>query len=171
MSNKTVIIFGSSRGDGNTRKIVEEILSKSEFDMINLQDHDISYFEYDFKNKGDDFIPMMERVVEDYDTIVFATPVYWYTMSAIMKTFFDRFSDLVRDRKDIGRQLRGMNMAMISTGHADDLGEGFNLPFTRSANYLGMNYLGDMHSWVNEDGSLPKKVEDSITRFLKLFKS
>lgn len=162
---KTVIIFGSSRGDGNTRRVVDEVIRRTGFDMINLQDHEIGYFEYDFKNKGDDFIPIMENVVANYDTIIFATPVYWYTMSAILKTFFDRFSDLVRDRKDIGRQLRGMNMAMISTGHIDDLGDGFSLPFTRSAEYLGMNYLGEMHSWVNADGTLPEVVLERIDRF------
>jgi multimeric flavodoxin WrbA len=48
------------------------------------------------------------------------TPVYWYTMSGIMKVFFDRFSDLLRIEKDLGRKLRGKSMAVISCG-ADEI--------------------------------------------------
>ena len=83
------------------------------FELIDLNDFDISYYDYDHKNRQDDFLPLMKKLIERYKTLVFATPVYWYTMSAVMKTFFDRISDLLTIEKDLGRQLRGKNMVLI----------------------------------------------------------
>ena len=99
----------------------------------------------------------MERITSQYDTLIFATPVYWYAMSGTLKIFFDRFSDLLHYRKDLGRTLRGKSMAMISNSGENDrklgldaeLMEGFEMPFVESANYLGMDYLGDVHAWFD----------------------
>ena len=85
-------------------------------------------------------------------------------MSGHLKVFFDRISDLIRIHKDLGRQLRGKNMAMISTSNSNDLIDGFNMPFIESAKYLGMNYLGDIHTWV-EDDKISDEVKDNINRF------
>ncbi|MFD2824206.1 flavodoxin family protein [Lacinutrix iliipiscaria] len=162
---KTVIIQGSSRSDGDTSKIVNYIATKNNFDVIDLNTKTIGHYDYEYKNANDDFIGLMTEIIANYDTIIFATPVYWYTMSGIMKAFFDRISDLIRIHKDLGRQLRGKNMAMISTSNSDDLVKGFNMPFVESASYLGMNYLGDVHTWVEND-RIPKHVKAKIDNFL-----
>ena len=91
-----VIIQGSSRSQGNTSKIVERLHSLTGFDIIDLKKKKIGYFDYTHSNADDDFIPLMKDTVARYDCIVFASPVYWYTMSAEMKTFFDRLTDLLR---------------------------------------------------------------------------
>ena len=150
MENKTLIIQGSSRSQGDTNLVVEHLVANSDFDRIALMDYEIGHFDYEYKNAKDDFIPLFERIVENYTTLVFATPVYWYSMSGLMKVFFDRISDLLLYRKDIGRQLRGKNMAMISISNANDLKDGFGMPFEASADYLGMQYLGDTHIWVEQ---------------------
>lgn len=149
---KTVIIQASSKSNGNTNRVINYLNSNNSFDVIDLKTKNIGVFEYDFSNANDDFIPVMEEVINNYDTIVFATPVYWYTMSATLKIFFDRLSDLLKYKKDLGRLLRGKNMAMISNSGQNDLKNGFEMPFIESANYLGMNYLGSTHSWFTEDG-------------------
>ncbi|WP_299001226.1 flavodoxin family protein [uncultured Tenacibaculum sp.] len=149
---KTVIIQASSKSNGNTNRVINYLNSNNSFDVIDLKTKNIGVFEYDFSNANDDFVPVMEEVINNYDTIVFATPVYWYTMSATLKIFFDRLSDLLKYKKDLGRLLRGKNMAMISNSGQNDLKKGFEMPFIESANYLGMNYLGSTHSWFTEDG-------------------
>ncbi|MEK7257734.1 MAG: NAD(P)H-dependent oxidoreductase, partial [Bacteroidota bacterium] len=61
-NQNAVIIFGSSRSDGNTRKIVDFLVSHAQFDLIDLNDYAISYYDYQHKNSADDFIPLMEKI-------------------------------------------------------------------------------------------------------------
>lgn len=166
--NKTIIIFGSSRSDGNTRKVLDFIIQKNNWKVIDLNDLKIGYYSYNYIHKNDDFIPTAKYIVDNYDTIIFATPVYWYTMSAIMKTFFDRISDLLRNEEIvIGRKFRGKNMAVVSCS-GEDLVDGFYMPFKESANYLGMNYLGEVHTWLDESGeNVAKKCMKNIDAFLE----
>ena len=118
--SKTVLILGSSRSHGNTKKIVDYIGKTYNIDVIDLNEYSIGYFDYDFKNVEDDFIPLMEKLILKYDNFIFATPVYWYAMSGILKVFFDRFSDLLHYKKELGRQLRGKKMAMVSNSNQND---------------------------------------------------
>ena len=166
--NKTVIIQGSSKSNGDTNTVVNYLNTTNQFDIIDLNTKSIGHFDYDFKNANDDFLEIMKEVIEKYDTILFATPVYWYSMSGILKVFFDRISDLLKTEKDIGRKLRAKNMAMISCSNANDLKEGFSMPFIESANYLGMNYLGDIHTWVG-DGDINVEAKKLIEDFRNKF--
>ena len=165
--NTTVIIQASARSNGDTSIVVNELNKHNSFDIIDLKTKNIGHFEYDFANADDDFLPLMEEVIAKYDTIVFATPVYWYNMSGILKAFFDRLSDLLHYKKELGRQLRGKKMAMISNNNYDDLKDGFSMPFKESANYLGMTYIGDTHTWV-EDGNINSAATERIDAFRKL---
>ncbi|MFB0938155.1 MAG: NAD(P)H-dependent oxidoreductase [Urechidicola sp.] len=162
--NTTVIIQGSSKSNGDTNTILNYLNTSNQFDIIDLNTKNIGHFDYDFKNANDDFLPLMEEIIKKYDTIIFATPVYWYSMSGILKVFFDRISDLLKTEKDIGRKLRGKSMAMISCSNANDLKEGFSMPFIETANYLGMSYLGDIHAWV-ENGKISEEVKEIINTF------
>ncbi|TVZ55736.1 multimeric flavodoxin WrbA [Lutibacter sp. Hel_I_33_5] len=165
---KTVIIQGSSKSDGNTSKVINYLNNKNQFDVIDLKIKNIGPFDYDFSNSDDDFLPLIEEIINKYDTIILATPVYWYSMSGILKNFLDRFSDLLDYKKELGRKLRGKNLAMISNSGDNDLKNGFTMPFIESANYLGMNYLGDTHAWfINDEiASDAKKLMDD---FMKKF--
>ncbi len=121
MGTKTAIA-GSSRNNGNT-----------------------SYYDYNSKNKEDDFLPLIKRLIENYETFVFSTPVYWYSMSRIMKFFLDRLSNFVRIEKEKGRKLRGKRIGVISNSGETKLDSDFYIPFKKSAEYLGMKYGGDTH--------------------------
>ncbi|MCF8247300.1 MAG: NAD(P)H-dependent oxidoreductase [Saprospiraceae bacterium] len=148
---KILLLLGSSRSNGNTRKVANFVQQKLGADLIDLNDSNIGYYDYEHRNQADDFLPLMEKIAENYEVVIFATPVYWYSMSAVMKTFFDRMSDLLTIRKELGRQLRGKKMGAISCGYDDDTVEGLDMPFRESANYLGMEYLGHVYTWVVAD--------------------
>lgn len=165
MNKNIVIIQGSSRSNGNTNMIVNYIKDRAGFDSIDLKTKHISPFDYDFKNQEDDFLPLMKEIVSNYDIIIFATPVYWYAMSGIMKTFFDRITDCIKLEKEIGRKLKGKGMAMISTGSSPELKEGFTMPFIESANYLGVQYIGHVHTWV-EDEKIPEALKVELHKFI-----
>jgi multimeric flavodoxin WrbA len=149
MGSKKVIILGSARKNGNTTKIVDEIAKESGIDVIDLSDYNISHYDYESKNREDDFLPLIRRILEEYDTLIFATPIYWYNMSGIMKMFFDRFSDLIRIEKETGRKLRGKKIGVISNSHDNEIEESFYIPFKKTADYLGMEYLGQAHFNAN----------------------
>ena len=159
-----IIILGSSRRDGNTKKIVDIFNRDFNFEVIHLIDKNIGYYDYEYKNQHDDFPGIIDKMVEK-ELIIFATPVYWYTMSAPLKTFFDRFSDLVRIRKDIGRKLKKKAMMVISCG-STALDFDFYVPFRKSAEYLNMNYIGDIHGWMTSE-AVPQEVELTIEAFGK----
>ena len=161
---KCIIIAGSSRKDGDTAKLVANIMAVNNADVVDLNNLQFSYYDYEHHNREDDFIPSMRQWVVEYDTFIYVTPVYWYAMSGIMKVFFDRLSDLITIEKELGRKLRGKNMAVFSVSNGNNLGENFWLPFVHTAEYLGMNYLGNLHTYPEEDNT------KAIEKLLKSFK-
>ena len=158
---KTVIIFGSSRADGDTAQMVDELIKHSNWDCINLIDFDFSYYDYEHENRNDDYLSLMKYLTNGYDTLIFATPVYWYSMSGIMKVFFDRITDLLEIEKPLGQKLRGMRMGAISCSNGNNLGDIFWLPFLETAKYLGMKFLGGLHIVNNEDST------EKLAQFIK----
>ena len=147
-----IIIVGSSRSHGNTRKTVDQIIGKRDIPLVDLNTLNIKPYDYEYLNKSDDFIPLIERISE-FDTIVLATPVYWYTMSASMKIFIDRISDLLDIRKDLGRKLRGKKLFVIAS-FGTSLPKGFEDTFSQTCQYLGVEYLGTSFVYVGEDEEL-----------------
>jgi len=147
---KKVIILGTSRTDGETKNLVSKIQEYSDYDLIDLNEYTISQYDYEHKNKDDDFIPLMRKILENYEVLIFATPVYWYAMSGVLKMFFDRFTDLITIEKDLGRKLRGKYMAVVTSSYGNNLGEDFWIPFKGCAEYLGMKYITDLHTTPND---------------------
>jgi len=163
---KGIIILGSSNSNGETKLISTYVSKKAGFSNIDLKTMNIGEFDYEFKNDKDDFHPLMKKIVNNYDIILFATPVYWYTMSGIMKTFFDRISDCLKTEKETGRKLRGKEMAVISSGADRELKDGFHMPFKESARYLGITYIDDVHCWI-ENEVIPADVLKKLDKFIK----
>ena len=141
----TVLILGTARNDGNTHQLAQQLAEQNGWDVVNLNDYRIGFYDYEHSNRADDFIPLMHRLSCDYQTLVFTTPVYWYSMSGVLKVFFDRITDLLKIEKELGRTLRGKNMAVVTSSNGGNLGERFWLPFAHSAEYLGMTFLGGKH--------------------------
>ncbi len=161
---KTVILLGSSRSKGNTYKIVQQLMTRLDADLIDLNEYTISPYDYESKNRGDDFLPLIKRIADDYDRLIVATPVYWYTMSATLKIFFDRLSDCIRIEKETGRKLRGKSLGALCCGSEAMPTPAFFTPIKMSADYLGMNYIGDVHTWIS-DTDIEEDVKDIINDF------
>jgi len=162
---RTVLVVGSARKDGDTANLVSKIKQYIDWDVIDLNDYQIGYFDYAHSNKDDDYLRLMQNIIANYQTLIFVTPVYWYSMSGIMKVFFDRITDLLTIEKELGRKLRGKNMAVITVSTGGNLDEKFWLPFTESAKYLGMGYLGNLHT-LNQD--IDKKILKEFIEEIKV---
>lgn len=145
--SSVIALFASARRHGNTGKLIDWIASELDIKIIDLAERDISPYDYDHKNIGDDFIPLVNELL-NYEKIIFVTPIYWYGPSAQMKIFIDRTSDLldVESLKDIGRKLRSKTALIACTSvnsHADSsFLNGLKDTFT----YLGMEYGGHIHA-------------------------
>jgi multimeric flavodoxin WrbA len=164
----SIIILGSARSDGNTRQLIDEIKILTDSDFIDLNDLDIGYFDYEHKNQDDDFLPTAEKILS-YKKIIFATPVYWYSMSAIMKTFFDRITDLVTIRKDLGRKLEGKLIYLISCSANPELDSSFIKPFSATADYLNMEFVTNAH-FFQRGKIMPIHQKETIEHFVNKFK-
>lgn len=147
----TMILQASARPDGNTAAVARHLERELDALTLDLLEYRIHPFRYDQRYPADDkFLHLIRHAVLPYDHLVFATPVYWYTMSAGMKTFFDRLSDLLMTEKDLGRQLRGKRMSVLSVGERNDCPPHFAEPFRLTAGYLGMGFEAHWHGWLEE---------------------
>ncbi len=149
---KPVIILGSERKQGNTYTVVKDLSTQLDCPIIDLLDYNIARYNYEGTYSSDDeYIALMDECTRLYDTFIFATPVYWYAMSGLMKIYFDRITDLLKTHKSIGRRLREKNMAVLSNSNSSNLGDAFWLPFEHSAEYLGMNFLSSIHTYEDKN--------------------
>lgn len=165
-SSNGVIVLGSARRDGHTRKMVDRLVAITGMSVIDLNDFDIGYFEYDNYDRDDDFLKLIEALLK-YDLFVFASPVYWYNMSAVMKNFFDRVTDLLRLHKELGRQFRSKSMAILSCSATPGPDEQFAIPFKLTSDYLGMEYRCHVATWLT-DGHISEEVDALILEFAEV---
>ena len=139
---KPLIILGSARKNGDTRKLVDQVFSDTEYELIDLLDYTIYPYNYKEEYPEDDqFMGVAERMF-DHQALVFATPVYWYSMSGQMKIFFDRMTDLIRSKAENRPRFKGRKMFLLAVSASDELPDGFELPFSETADYLDMEYGG-----------------------------
>jgi hypothetical protein len=73
-------------------------------------------------------------------------------MSTQHKIFFDRFSDLLTIRKDLGRQLREKGLFVIASC-GSSYPRGFKDTFEQMCDYLGVTYLGTSFIYSRTDNS------------------
>ena len=156
---KTAIVLATSRANGNTHQLVDLYLKHQSCDLFSLKDYAISPYDYQHNNQNDDFITLINVLVK-YDHLIFATPVYWYAMSAQMKLFFDRLSDLLTIEKALGRALNGKSCSILATGTDTKAPDCFIEPFKLTAKYFGINYTGILYCCCKENFI----VEEHITK-------
>jgi multimeric flavodoxin WrbA len=151
---------------GNTRMITDFLLEKIlNSELMNLQEFNfLGYdYDYDYKNAGDDFFKMVEQMLT-FDKIIFCTPVYWHSMSSIMKRFLDRWSDLVTIRKEKGRGLAGKKLFALCCSSDEEEHEGFFMPFDKTAGYRDMVYGEKVHTYV-VDEKITEAVQNRLLDF------
>ncbi|HCC93095.1 MAG TPA: FMN reductase [Flavobacteriaceae bacterium] len=141
--NKQIIINGSHNRNGDTTKLIQEIYP--EIACLKLIDYTIELYNYDeIYSDKDQFLEIVNQILE-FDEIIFATPVYWYSMSSLMKIFFDRLTDLISSQETIGRKLMGKKVSVITSSIGNHLDDNFFLPFIETANYLHLEYIDGKH--------------------------
>jgi multimeric flavodoxin WrbA len=161
---KTVAILGSSRKKGNTAKVLAAVLGDSGARFFDLYDRTIHHYDYSRPLIEDDFLEIVEAMVASRN-IVFATPVYWYSMSGRLKVFFDRLTELISDRKPLGRALAGKDVFLVTSSSEQTLPEGFESPFRASSEYMDMTYRGGFHGWCKSTKEPPPEILEHARAF------
>lgn len=137
---RTLVVIGYAEGGAKTEAALQADFGDVE--LVRLQEQRISSYRYDgVYQQDDDFLSLAERILES-DILVLASPVYWYSVSGVMKTFLDRFSDLISTHKEMGQRLYGKSVQLFSTGSDDEPPVGFDVPVNLTAIYFGMDYQG-----------------------------
>ena len=159
-----LIILGSARPDGETRKAVDLAFPPGTAELVMLPNFAIGGYDYGHGNAGDGFGAVAAKMAAA-EKIIFATPVYWYAMSAPLKIFFDRLTDLTENLKTHGKALTGKPVWVIATGTEDLLPDGFEVPFARTADYFGMEYRGAAYLCTAPEFAHRADDEAALARF------
>lgn len=166
----TIAVFASARRHGNTGKLMDSVAQALNIEVIDLSQKTISPYDYEANNLEDDFIPTFKTLLE-YEQIIFASPVYWYAVSAQMKVFIDRISDVlnIETLKPLGRELRGKNAFILSSSINPAPDSAFLGAFTNTCGYLGMHYKGNLHANCKA-GFQADSYKNATNTFIELVK-
>jgi multimeric flavodoxin WrbA len=157
------VIHGSTRPNGNTELLTEHAVRGLDIEHIYLRNHriepiiDMRHAEEGFFDRDDDYNEVIDRVLQ-HDVLIFATPIYWYSMSGIMKNFVDRWSHTMRDAKypDFKAQLGQKKAYVIAVGGDDPYVKGLPMiqQFKHIFDFMGISFEG----YVLGKGSRPQDV-------------
>lgn len=154
MRKKIVVITGSPRKNGNSFAMTDAFIQAAQ-----AKGHQVTRFDAAMKHVGgchacetcfktgkacsydDDFNAIAPAILES-DAVVFAMPVYWYSIPAQIKGVIDKLFSFVVGGKDIA----GKECAMIVCCEEEDMSvmDGVRIPLERSAALLKWKMVGEV---------------------------
>lgn len=169
--SRIIGILGSARQDGNTAALTAAVFQNfNDARMIDLNKLSIAPYNYDNDHEADDFLDLAHMMAEA-DAIVFASPVYWYSMSAQLKVFFDRLTDLTKAHKALGRRLAGKPVFVVATGSAESPPSSFEYPFSETARYFDMRWGGMLYASFRDQPLLSEETQNKTAAFASVVAS
>ena len=123
------------------------------------------------------FNPKEEReILEKYDKVVFHSPWWWYSVSYLLKEYFDKIfiagyaypsmpgaedGEALKDKEVFLSITLGNREETYQPGEFNgDTFESYIIPVTQTFRLPQMNYKGNVHSWKNHAGFFGE-VKDS----------
>ncbi|MED1201752.1 flavodoxin family protein [Heyndrickxia acidicola] len=163
---KVLALYGSSRA-GNSDYLTDTALEGIECTRIYLRDKKIlpiddgRHTEKGFLPVDDDYDYVITEMLK-HDVVLFATPIYWYGMSGIMKNFVDRWSQSLRDsRYNFKEDIQGKQGYVLLTGGDQPRLKGLPLiqQFQYIFDFVGMSFNG----YIIGEGNKPNDVKNDKT--------
>lgn len=144
---------------------MDHLCAKRPVEVVDLGTLRISPYDYEHRNRDDDFEPLMRRVLA-HENILIASPVYWYAVSPPVKVFLDRITDYLDlpELLEDGRRLRGKTGYIVCTSIYDRVPAPFEGALTQTLSYLGMACGGLLHANCRE-GYAPDRHEAEVAAF------
>ncbi|WP_099159100.1 flavodoxin family protein [Virgibacillus ndiopensis] len=157
------VIYGGNRSNGNTEILTERAIKDLADDKIYLKDYtiqaieDMRHSEEGFQEVNDDFKALIDRMLA-HDTLVFSTPIYWYSMTGTMKNFIDRWSQIMRDPGylDFKNQMSAKRGYVITVGGDDPYIKGLPLiqQFQHIFDFVTLPFVGYILGKGNKPGEI-----------------
>ncbi|MBP3040822.1 flavodoxin family protein [Bacillaceae bacterium Marseille-Q3522] len=157
------VIYGGTRENGNTETLTELAVKGLNTETIFLKDYhiqpitDLRHSESGFQKVDDDYNKVIDRMLP-HDTVIFATPIYWYSMSGILKNFIDRWSQTMRDSQylDFKTTMSGKKAYVIAVGGDTPIIKG--LPLIQQFQYI-FAFMGiSFEGYILGKGSKPGDI-------------
>lgn len=157
------VIYGGTRPDGNTEILTEHAIRGLDVEKLYLKDLNIDsiidqrHTKEGFQDIDDDYNSLVERVLK-HDVLVFSTPIYWYSMSGIMKNFIDRWSQTLRDSKfpQFKKAMSTKKAFVIAVGGDDPYIKG--LPMIQQFQYI-FDFIGiPFEGYILGEGNKPGDI-------------
>lgn len=167
----TIALFASARRHGNTGAFMDRIATELGIEVVDLGALQIAPYDYGHSHRGDDFEPLLRRVL-DFDRLIFASPVYCYAVASPMKAFFDRIVDFLDlpELQDEARRLRGKTGYVVCTSIYDEPPASFVGAFRDNFEYYGMRFSGIVNANCS-DGYDPAQHEAKVHAFARLVRA
>ncbi|MDQ0200784.1 flavodoxin family protein [Neobacillus ginsengisoli] len=157
------IIYGGTRQNGNTETLTEHAVQGIVAEKIYLRDHtiqpivDMRHSEDGFQDRNDDYNSLIDRILP-HDILIFATPIYWYSMSGTMKNVIDRWSQTLRDPKypDFKNKMASKKAFVIAVGGDNPTIKGLPMiqQFQHIFDFMGIEFGG----YILGKGNKPEDV-------------
>lgn len=143
---KVLSLYSSARANGNTFQLVSVFNQLVPGEVIFLDDLNIAQYDYEFSHQDDDFVSVIDKMLVA-DVVIFASPVYWYSLTPAFRRFIDRFSDLLElpYLKIKGKQLREKSFYLFATSAHPELPCSFTSQIAHTLQYLQWPYSGSVH--------------------------
>lgn len=168
MMMSILIIYGSSRANGNTESLTKLATHNIITEELYLSDYQIEPIidqrhESDgFSSVTDDYQQVIKKVLA-HDIIIFATPIYWYGMTGQMKNFIDRWSQMMRDKNTPHFQkiMEQKSAYVIAVGGDMPYQKGLPLiqQFQYIFNFIGMKFNDYIIGEANAPGEIIKDLK------------
>lgn len=160
---KVVVLYGSSRTTSNTELLTKKAIAGLDAKEIYLRDFTVKpivdgrHTEHGFDEVDDDYDTIIKQVEQSY-IILFSTPIYWYSMSGLMKNFIDRWSQTLRDPKfpDFKKNMSGKKAYVLAVGGDEPHMKGLAMidQFRWIFQFVGMSFAG----YIIGEGNKPEDI-------------
>ena len=166
--NKILVILGSPRKQGNSATLAQNVVAGAEAEGADVESFYLHEMDIKPCNACDVCIKQPEKgcILKDdmheiytslpsADSIVIATPIYWFNMSAQTKLFIDRLYGLVVPKR---QALTGKKIGIILTygdtnEHSSGAINAIN-SFKDIFRYIGAEITGIVHGSAMEAGEI-----------------
>lgn len=153
-------LYGSTRRQGNSELLGDIVVEGLNCTKVYLNEYYIQPIQ-DFRHDPEGFKPIHDdhaklvREILNHETLLFATPMYWYGMPGILKNFIDRWSTYYTDMTFKDR-MSEKEAIVVLTGGDDPQIKGFPLiqQFYWIFEFMGIDFF----SYIIGTGNSPGDV-------------